>query len=161
MWSQPQSSPVLDDEAQSEPRGQIGGSDLWLLEPTDSFPNASDAPDAGQDGPLIFGAPELERYHGLVQDPDPGPEHTQIWRYTPTDQRRLFADVRSVADANTFIGRALLVITRGGDSKNFEEITGQDGLTFGITDFAGNQGCADFFREFYENYGCFIPRREN
>ena len=146
MWNDALSPLALDDEVRSEPQGPLSESDLWLLDPTEMSATAGEACE-----PIVFGDLDLQRHHSLTQDPDPGPDHTQIWRYTPLDERRLFTDVRSVADPNSFIGRVLLVIARGGDSKNFEEITGQDGLTFGITDFAGNQGCTDFFREFYEN----------
>jgi hypothetical protein len=148
------------DEVRSEPQGPVSESDLWLLDPTAMSATAGEEPD-----PISFNDPDdamdLPRHHSLTQDPDPGPDHLQIWRYTPMDEKRLYTDVRSVADSNTFIGRVLLVVSRGGDSKNFEEITGQDGLTFGITDFAGNQGCTDFFREFYEDCESSKPRREN
>lgn len=140
--------PVLstEDALREEPQRQTQSSDMWLLEP-ESMPEATDS--AEEWSPRDVDEP---RYHHLSQDPDPGPDHSRIWRYTPVDARRLFTDVQSVADPDTFIGRIFLVVARGGDSKNFEEITGQDGLTFGITDFAGNQGCADFFRAFYENF---------
>ena len=57
--------------------------------------------------------------------------------YKPADASeriRVTADVRAVLN-DSFIARCLKVITRNGESKNFETITGQDGLTFGIKDF--------------------------
>lgn len=91
---------------------------------------------------------EVPRIHELEQDPRPG----AVWRYTPKDLDRLAEDVLKVTENGSFVGRILRVITNHGQSKNFEEITGQDGLTFGITDFAGNSGCCSFFKHFREQY---------
>jgi hypothetical protein len=44
------------------------------------------------------------------------------------------------------------MITRDGQSKNFETITGQDGLTFGITDFATDGGVQDFMQLLHKRY---------
>jgi hypothetical protein len=43
--------------------------------------------------------------------------------------------VRKVTAPDSFVARALRVITGNGGSKIFETITGQDGLTFGVKDF--------------------------
>lgn len=51
-----------------------------------------------------------------------------------SERARIAADVRAVLN-DSFIARCLKVITRNGESKNFETITGEDGLTFGIKDF--------------------------
>jgi hypothetical protein len=91
---------------------------------------------------------EAPRYHALSEEPDPG----EVWRYTPRDGARLSREVCRVCSNGSFVSRVLRVITRDGESKNFEEITGQDGLTFGITDFAGNEGCCDFFRALKKRY---------
>ena len=45
------------------------------------------------------------------------------------------AEIRSVASNGSFIARSLLMISDYGLSKNFETITGEDGLTFGVKDF--------------------------
>lgn len=91
---------------------------------------------------------EVPRHHDLSEEPEPG----AVWRYTPRDGARLAQEVCRVCGNGSFVSRVLRVITRDGESKNFEEITGQDGLTFGITDFAGNEGCCDFFQALKRRY---------
>ena len=50
------------------------------------------------------------------------------------ERTRVTNDVRAVLN-DSLVARCLKVITRNGESKNFETITGEDGLTFGIKDF--------------------------
>ncbi len=38
------------------------------------------------------------------------------------------------------------MLSRNGTSKNFETITGQDGITFGVKDFATDGGVLSFMR---------------
>lgn len=68
----------------------------------------------------------------LDRDPVPG----SVTDYSPADSDRLAADVMRVSGNGSFVSRVLRVITRSGRSKHFEMLTGQDGLTFGVTDFA-------------------------
>lgn len=77
----------------------------------------------------------------LERDPEPG----RVTDYSPSDADRLAADVLRVSSNGSFVSRVLRVITRGGRSKHFEMLTGQDGLTFGVTDFAAGS-VASFFR---------------
>jgi hypothetical protein len=89
----------------------------------------------------------VHRFHDIEEDPPVG----KIWRYTPRDLARLAADVKRASNNRSFVSRILRVITHNGGSKNFEEITGEDGLTFGVTDFAGT-GCYSFFKDAERNY---------
>ena len=77
----------------------------------------------------------------LDRDPVPG----DVTDYSPADADRLAADVLRVSSNGSFVSRVLRVITRDGRSKHFEMLTGQDGLTFGVTDFAAGS-VASFFR---------------
>jgi len=61
-------------------------------------------------------------------------------------------EVLRVAGNGSFISRCLLVLSRDGESKNFETITGQDGLTFGITDFATDGGVHEFMKMMQKHY---------
>jgi hypothetical protein len=65
-------------------------------------------------------------------------------RYTTyaTDAKAAAAEVMRVTAGGSFIERVLRVITVDGKSKNFFTMTGLDGLTVGITDFATNSGIA-------------------
>jgi hypothetical protein len=142
---------AADDELYTDERQRdLQESDLWLLDSLSAGPLSFGGDDPALDEPLPSDV-NAARIHALALDPPIDDAHSTIWRYTPADARRLYQNVQYVAAGSSFIGRILLAITRGGDSKNFEELTGQDGLTFGITDFAGNQGCRDFFQKFYED----------
>lgn len=90
----------------------------------------------------------IERQRPLDQDP---PDGKPFWKYSPTDKIRLAGDVLRVSANGSFASRVLLALTNDGESKHFEMLTGEDGLTFGITDFAGS-GCEDFFKAFNGSY---------
>lgn len=83
----------------------------------------------------------VRRITPLDRDPVPG----KVTDYSPSDDDRLAADVLRVSGNGSFVSRVLRVITRNGRSKHFEMLTGQDGLTFGVTDFAAGS-VASFFR---------------
>ncbi len=78
---------------------------------------------------------------------DQGVEHAEepYTNYSPRPYSRAMNDVFNVSRNGSFISRVLRVVTRAadadanspGEGKNFETITGEDGLTFGITDFTG------------------------
>ena len=84
---------------------------------------------------------DVRRKTPLDRDPAPG----DVTDYSPADGDRLAADVLRVSSNGSFVSRVLRVITRNGRSKHFEMLTGQDGLTFGVTDFAAGS-VASFFR---------------
>lgn len=81
--------------------------------------------------------------------------------YVPQPSKRVRDEVLRISNNGSFISRCLRMITREGKSKNFETITGQDGLTFGITDFATDGGVESFMvtinkyfpQEFEEAFG--------
>jgi len=77
----------------------------------------------------------------LDRDPVPG----TVTDYSPADSDRLAGDVMRVSANGSFVSRVLRVITRDGRSKHFEMMTGQDGLTFGVTDFASGS-VGSFFK---------------
>lgn len=66
--------------------------------------------------------------------------------YKPQPHERVRKEVLRVSSNGSFISRCVLVITRDGRTKNFEDITGQDGLTFGITHFATDGSIKDFMK---------------
>jgi len=84
---------------------------------------------------------DVRRKTPLDRDPVAG----DVTDYSPADADRLAADVLRVSSNGSFVSRVLRVITRDGRSKHFEMLTGQDGLTFGVTDFAAGS-VASFFR---------------
>lgn len=86
-------------------------------------------------------AATVRRLCPLDRDPEPG----KVTDYSPADADRLADDVLRVSSNGSFVSRILRVITRSGRSKHFEMLTGQDGLTFGITDFAAGS-VSSFFR---------------
>src|SRR5215472_13454626 len=88
--------------------------------------------------------PPIESQPRYESDPHRGPSSYTI--YQPVDPVRVKADVMRVASNGSLMSRCLLVLTVDGNSKNFETITGQDGLTFGITDFASDGGIIEFMR---------------
>lgn len=91
----------------------------------------------------------LPRIKPLDVEPDPDePE----WKYTPSNQRRLEGDVLRITSNLSFLSQVVRVITRDGESKGFETITGLDGLTFGVTDFASVGGIYSFFKDFNGHY---------
>src|SRR5262249_17629338 len=80
---------------------------------------------------------------------DVQPKYPGTSNYTscnPQPPERVRDEVLRVSSNGSFISRCLRVITREGRSKNFETITGQDGLTFGITDFATDGGIKEFMK---------------
>jgi hypothetical protein len=79
-----------------------------------------------------------------IETPPKNPGKKNYTNYRPQPHARVRADVLRVAGNGSFVSRCLLVITREGETKNFETITGQDGLTFGIADFASDAGVAEF-----------------
>jgi hypothetical protein len=97
----------------------------------------------------FLGAPTLsEAQLSPVRTPDIRVEPTYREKAQPTggqyteyrlkeaeERKKAVADVRRVTGPDSFVARALRVITGNGGSKNFLTITGQDGLTFGIKDF--------------------------
>lgn len=74
------------------------------------------------------------------------PKTSNYTIYKPQPPQRVQNAVLQACNNGSFVSRCLRVITRDGQSKNFETITGQDGLTFGITDFASNGGVAEFMK---------------
>lgn len=64
------------------------------------------------------------------------PTATQYTVYRPTQSARVTRDVMDATANGSLVSRVLRVITVDVTAKNFEMITGQDGLTFGIGDFA-------------------------
>lgn len=74
------------------------------------------------------------------------PKTSNYTVYKPQPPQRVQQAVLQVCSNGAFVSRCLRVITRDGQSKNFETITGQDGLTFGITDVASNGGVAEFMK---------------
>jgi hypothetical protein len=86
-------------------------------------------------------------------DQEPTPRGTKDFTdYKPQPPERVRDEVVRVAGNGSFVSRCLLVVSRDGESKNFETITGQDGLTFGITDFATNGGVHEFMRMLQKHY---------
>ncbi len=77
-------------------------------------------------------------------DKDRGP--SDYTSYKPQPPERVRAEVLRVTSNGSFISRCLLVITRDGRTKNFEDITGQDGLTFGVAHFATDGGIKEFMK---------------
>lgn len=66
------------------------------------------------------------------------PKHSEYTDYAlkESEARKIAIEqVRSFTGAKSVLARSLRVITNNGESKIFETITGQDGLTFGIKDF--------------------------
>lgn len=90
----------------------------------------------------------VQRITPLDRDPEPG----KVWRYTPADDARLAREVLDATTNGSFVSSFVRVISRGGESKNFRELTGQDGLTCGVGDFASNSGLSSFFRRFAEAF---------
>lgn len=84
----------------------------------------------------------------LERDPVPG----AVWRYSPADAERLAQEVLDATSNGSFVSSVIRVISRGGQSKTFRELTGQDGLTCGIGDFASNGGIASFFSRFAADF---------
>src|ERR1700736_3560296 len=74
------------------------------------------------------------------------PKTSTYTNYKPQPPSRVRDDVLRVTSNNSFISRCLRMISRNGESKNFETITGQDGITFGIKDFATDDGILSFMR---------------
>jgi len=66
--------------------------------------------------------------------------------YRPADMAAAAADVRRVSGGGSWVERILRVITVDGRGKNFLTITGLDGVTFGITDFASDGGVYAFMQ---------------
>lgn len=83
----------------------------------------------------------------LDRDPVPG----EVWRYSPADAARLADEVMAATANGSFVSTMIRVLSRGGQSKTFREITGQDGLTCGVGDFAGG-GIADLFERMAEDF---------
>lgn len=71
---------------------------------------------------------------------------TKYTDYTVSNNSLAAQAVMDVSNNGSFVSKVLRVVTRDGKSKNFYTITGQDGLTFGITDFATNAGILSFFK---------------
>lgn len=94
-------------------------------------------------GPALAEIPP--RTPSIGTDPQ-HPHSSQYTEYKPQPPARVKADVTNAISNGSFISRTLGVISRDGSSKNFETITGQDGLTFGIKDFATDGGIASFFK---------------
>lgn len=92
-------------------------------------------------------------------DEEPIPSGTTKYtEYKPQPSERVRDEVLRVTGANdnpSFVSRCLLMITRRGNSKNFETITGLDGLTFGISDFASDGG----IHEFMSLLAVYYPQR--
>lgn len=97
-----------------------------------------------------------QRVTPLERDPEPG----KVWRYSPADAERLAAEVMAATSNGSFVSTMIRVLSRGGASKTFREITGQDGLTVGIGDFAGG-GIAGFFEraasDFPDDFAAAFP----
>ena len=70
--------------------------------------------------------------------------------YKPQPPSRVRDDVLRCTSNKSFISLTLNVISRNGASKNFETITGQDGLTCGIKDFATDSGLQTLFKAFHD-----------
>lgn len=66
--------------------------------------------------------------------------------YKPQPLKRVAADVMAVSNSGSFVSRCLRMLSRDGQSKNFETITGQDGITFGVKDFATDGGVLSFMQ---------------
>lgn len=64
------------------------------------------------------------------------PTATKYTVYQPAEKERVIQDVLQATANGSFVSRALRMVTVAGTGKNFEMITGQDGLTFGVGDFA-------------------------
>lgn len=79
-----------------------------------------------------------------LDTPPKYPGTSQYTVYKPQPASRVQQAVLQACNNGSFVSRCLRVISRVGQSKNFETITGQDGLTFGITDFATDGGVAEF-----------------
>ncbi|MFH0021443.1 hypothetical protein ACFZAC_07495 [Pseudomonas fluorescens] len=84
-----------------------------------------------------------------LETPPKYPGTSRYTVYKPQPASRVQQAVLQACNNGTFVSRCLRVISRGGQSKNFETITGQDGLTFGITDFSTNGGVAEFMELIY------------
>jgi hypothetical protein len=80
------------------------------------------------------------------------PGTTNYTNYKTNDPARVRDEVMRVTDNGSFISRSLRVLSVDGQSKNFETITGQDGLTFGITDFATDGAISGFAKMLNKNY---------
>ncbi|WP_275626737.1 hypothetical protein [Pseudomonas sp. 273] len=72
--------------------------------------------------------------------------------YAPQPAEWVRRDVLDASANGSFISTCLRVITRNGQSKNFETLSGQDGLTFGITDFATDGGVAEFMQRVNQHF---------
>jgi len=99
-------------------------------------------------GEAVDSALTVHRGHPLAEDP---PLVKKFWDYSPSDGARLAGDVMRASNNGSFVSRILRVISHEGHSKTFETITGEDGLTFGATDFAGS-GCYSFFKDASTHY---------
>ena len=86
--------------------------------------------------PRISAMPTYTRIPTIETDPlHPGAKnYTDYQPAAHAERVRARSEVQQVLN-ESFIARTLKVITRNGESKNFETITGEDGLTFGIKDF--------------------------
>jgi hypothetical protein len=85
------------------------------------------------------------RYSGVA------PTATQYTVYRPTDTARVVQDVLSTTSNGSFLSRSLRVITVDGREKNFEMLTGQDGLTFGIIDIATTPSVSAWLQTIYND----------
>lgn len=90
----------------------------------------------------------MKRITPLDRDPKPG----EVWRYSPDDAARLEQEVLDATSNGSFVSTVIRVLSRGGTSKTFREITGQDGLTIGVGDFASNSGLSGFFKRFAADF---------
>lgn len=86
---------------------------------------------------------EEPRYLDGAPEPDAGGRRYYT-NYATVDAAAAVDEVRRVCAGGSWVERILRVITNEGRSKNFVTITGLDGLTFGITDFASDGGVHGF-----------------
>lgn len=111
--------------------------------------NAVD-PQAVRDDPAL----KVKRQRDLATPPK---GQKAISTYSPVDARRLAADVLACTNNGSVASRIVRVITINGESKHFEMLTGQDGLTFGLTDWAGS-AIPDFFQAFARKFPAELVR---
>ena len=97
-------------------------------------------------------ASATERKPPLSQEPRPLHDSRKYTDYKPQPPTRVRDEVLRVASNGSFVSHCLLVISCDGREKNFETITGQDGLTFGITDFASDDGVYEFLKLLHQHY---------
>src|SRR5690348_9394739 len=95
---------------------------------------------------VVGSALAAERKPPISQEPKPQGSARAYTDYRPQPPARVRDEVLRVASNGSFVSRCLLVISCAGTEKNFETITGQDGLTFGITDFATDDGVYEFMK---------------